>query len=51
VDLLKLQQTISDQLGAKVAFLHKASGRGKMVIDYHSLTELDGILHFFQKDE
>lgn len=51
VDLLKLEQTISDQLGAKVAFLHKATGRGKMVIEYHSLTELDGILNFFQKDE
>ena len=51
VDLLKLQQRLSEQLGAKVAFAHRATGRGKMVIEYHSLTELDGILNFFQKDD
>ncbi len=49
VDLLKLQQSLSEQLGAKVAFEHRATGKGKMVIDYHSLDELDGILNYFKK--
>jgi ParB family chromosome partitioning protein len=49
-DLTKLQQNLSEQLGAKVAFMHRASGKGKMVIEYHSLMELDGILNFFKKD-
>lgn len=50
LDLLKLQQTLSDRLGTKVAFQHRASGRGKMFIEYHSLSELDGILQFFQHE-
>lgn len=48
VDLLRLQQNLAEKLGAKVVFQHKSSGRGKMVIEYHSLNELDGILSHFQ---
>ena len=36
--------SLSDKLGAKVAVQHTASGKGKLVISYHSLDELDGIL-------
>jgi ParB family transcriptional regulator, chromosome partitioning protein len=31
-------------LGAKVAFQHGASGKGKLVVAYNSLDELEGIL-------
>ena len=40
----KLQQELTDRLGAKVAVQHSASGKGKVVISYNSLDELDGIL-------
>jgi ParB family chromosome partitioning protein len=39
-----LQQELSDKLGAKVAIQHGANGRGKVVVSYNSLDELDGIL-------
>jgi len=40
----KLQQELTDRLGAKVAVQHSVSGKGKVVISYNSLDELDGIL-------
>lgn len=43
-DTLKLQETISDKLGASVKIQHTPKGDGKLVIQYHSLDELDGIL-------
>lgn len=43
-DTKKLQDDLSEKLGAKVQFQHSASGKGKMVIQYNSLDELDGIL-------
>ena len=33
-----------DKLGAKVAIQHTAKGKGKLVISYNSVDELDGIL-------
>src|SRR5215470_4895970 len=42
-DLARLQQEISESMGAKVTIEPKASG-GKLVIEYSSLEELDGIL-------
>jgi ParB family chromosome partitioning protein len=42
-DLLRLQEQISDRLGAKVTIMDKR-GKGRLVIEYHSLDELDGIL-------
>jgi len=36
------------QLGAKVHLQHGAKGRGKLVINYNSLDELDGILAHIQ---
>jgi ParB family chromosome partitioning protein len=35
-------------LGAKVAIQHTAKGKGKLVINYTSLDELDGILGHIQ---
>lgn len=39
-----LQDDLSQRLGAPVAIQHGASGRGKLVLSYNSLDELDGIL-------
>ena len=39
-----LQNRLSDTLGAKVICQHSAKGKGKLVIQYNSLDELDGIL-------
>ena len=44
----RLEQDLADRLGAKVAVQHSASGRGKLVINYNSLDELDGILAHIQ---
>ena len=42
-DILNLQEEISDRLGAKVQ-IRDSSGKGKLIIQYNSLDELDGIL-------
>ena len=43
-DIRRLQDELSGKLGAKVAIQHMASGKGKLVIAYNSVDELDGIL-------
>lgn len=43
-DINRLEQTLGDRLGAKVQLKHSAQGKGKLVISYSSLDELDGIL-------
>lgn len=43
-NIRKLESELSDKLGARVAVQHTASGKGKLVISYHTLDELDGIL-------
>jgi len=43
-NILRLQDDLSQKIGAKVKINHTASGRGKLVLDYNSLDELDGIL-------
>lgn len=43
-DTRRLQTQLSETLGAKVAIAHSAKGKGKLVISYSSLEELDGIL-------
>lgn len=44
----KLAQDVAEKLGAAVAIQHAPSGRGKLVISYNSLDELDGILAHIQ---
>ncbi|OZB16346.1 MAG: chromosome partitioning protein ParB [Marinobacter sp. 34-60-7] len=39
-----LQDDLSERLGARVAISHGKRGKGKVVIEYSSLDELDGIL-------
>ena len=43
-DIRRLEGDLADKLGAKVELQHGAKGKGKLVISYHSLDELDGIL-------
>jgi ParB family transcriptional regulator, chromosome partitioning protein len=44
----KLESDLSEKLGAKVQVQHSPSGKGKLVINYNSLDELDGILEHIQ---
>ncbi|MEZ5534724.1 MAG: ParB/RepB/Spo0J family partition protein [Thiolinea sp.] len=44
-DVQRLERKLSDQLGARVAIRYNQKGRGRMVIEYNSLDELDGILN------
>ena len=43
-DIVRLQEKVADQLGAKVVIQHGAKGAGKLVIEYKTLDQLDGIL-------
>ncbi len=42
-DVLRLEEELSTRIGARVFIQHRAK-KGKVVIHYHSLEELDGIL-------
>jgi len=43
-DIRRLQDDLSQKIGAKVHINHSAKGKGKLVVNYNSLDELDGIL-------
>ncbi|AMN48430.1 chromosome partitioning protein ParB [Steroidobacter denitrificans] len=43
-NIRKLEGDLSEKLGAKVSVQHSGSGKGRLVISYHTLDELDGIL-------
>jgi ParB family chromosome partitioning protein len=43
-DIARLQRSLSEKTGAVVRILHNAKGRGKIIIKYNSIDELDGIL-------
>lgn len=43
-DIRRLQTNLAERLGARVAINHGKRGKGKVVIEYSSLDELDGIL-------
>ena len=43
-DILRAQQDLSEMVGAAVTIQHSAKGSGKLVIKYHSVDELEGIL-------
>jgi ParB family chromosome partitioning protein len=42
-----LEQNLSEKLGSHVAINHNKKGKGKLVISYSDLTELDGIVSRF----
>jgi ParB family transcriptional regulator, chromosome partitioning protein len=43
-NIRRLEAELAEKLGAQVAVQHASSGRGKLVVSYNSLDELDGIL-------
>ncbi len=43
-DIRRLEVQVSEKLGAKVRIDHSQKGSGKLVINYNSLDDLDGIL-------
>jgi len=43
-DIRRLEGELAEKLGTRVALQHTAGGRGKLVVSYNSLDELDGIL-------
>jgi ParB family chromosome partitioning protein len=43
-DIKNLEEDLADRLGAKVLIQHTAKGKGKLILKYNSLDELDGIL-------
>lgn len=43
-NIRQLESELGEKLGAKVQLQHSSGGKGKLVISYHSLDELDGIL-------
>ncbi len=44
VDVNRLEQSLAEKLGAKVDILYNNKGKGRIIIKYNSLDELDGIL-------
>ena len=44
-DTLRLQEELAAKLGAKVAINHQQNGKGKLVINYMSLDELEDIIN------
>jgi len=47
-DIRRLELELAEKLGAKVTFAHSAAGKGKLVVTYNSLDELEGILAHIQ---
>ena len=47
-NVARLEQELAEKLGAKVAIQHGSGGKGKVVVTYNSLDELDGILAHIQ---
>ncbi len=47
-DTLRLQNTLTAKLGAKVTIDHKENGSGRVVINYSSLDEFEGIIDQFK---
>lgn len=44
-DIDRLQQQLSEKIGVPVLIQHGAKGKGKLVLKYNNLDELDGILN------
>jgi ParB family chromosome partitioning protein len=47
-NIQRLEDELGEKLGAAVSIEHARQGHGRVVIRYHSLDELDGILSHFQ---
>jgi ParB family chromosome partitioning protein len=49
-DLARLQEDLSDRLGARVRIASGAKGRGRLTIEYASLDQLDGLLALLRRE-
>ena len=47
-NIQRLEEQLGEKLGAPVSIEHARAGHGRVVIRYHSLDELDGILSHFK---
>jgi ParB family chromosome partitioning protein len=47
-DIRRLEIEVAEKLGAKVRLEHRKKGSGRLVINYNTLDELDGILKHFR---
>jgi len=43
-DIYRLQEELAERLGASIKFQQGAKGKGKLIIHYNNLDELEGIL-------
>jgi len=43
-NIKNLEESLGEKLGAKVLIEHKTKGKGRLIVTYNSLDELDGIL-------
>jgi ParB family chromosome partitioning protein len=43
-DIRRLQDELSEKIGVPVIIEHSAKGKGRLMLKYNSLDELDGIL-------
>jgi ParB family chromosome partitioning protein len=48
-DIRQLERELSETVGAAVSIEHKRGGKGRLVIDYASLEQLDGLLGYFRR--
>ncbi len=48
LEVQKLEESLSEKLGAKVDIQYNTKGKGKLVVEYNNLDELDGILEHIQ---
>jgi ParB family chromosome partitioning protein len=49
-DVSRLEEQVSDAIGARVSIRHANGGNGKLIIEYASLDELDSLLAKLQKN-
>lgn len=49
-DTQSLEQNLSEKIGSQVSISHNKKGKGKLVISYTNLEELDGIIAKFRTD-
>jgi ParB family chromosome partitioning protein len=47
-DVRRLQDDLCEKLGARVEIEYSAKGKGKLIIEYGNLEQLEGILEFFK---
>lgn len=49
-DIRRLERELSEITGAGIAIEHRSGGKGRLVISYSSLDQLDGLLRYFSPE-